>query len=189
MSLEQALQERSGNKCELCSATNGLSVYDVPPSEGGDSDKSIYLCSKCNSEISKSEDFDVNHWRCLNDCMWSEFPVVQVMSFRMLKRLSSEGWAQDLVEQMYMDEETQKWAEFGLDQLNAEPTLDSNGVRLQNGDTVTIIKDLDVKGAGFTAKRGTIVRKISLTDNPKHIEGRVEGVKLVLVSAYMKKQN
>jgi protein PhnA len=58
---------------------------------------------------------------------------------------------------------------------------------LLEGDNVTIIKDLEVKGAGFTAKRGTMVRGIHLTDNPLHIEGKVNGTQIVLVAAYLKK--
>ena len=46
--------------------------------------------------------------------------------------------------------------------------MDCHGAALQTGDTVTLIKDLDVKGAKFTAKRGTAVRNISLTDNPEY---------------------
>ena len=53
--------------------------------------------------------------------------------------------------------------------------------------TDTEIKDLVVKGANFTAKRGTMVKNISLTSNPEHIEGRVNGTRIVLVSAFMKK--
>ena len=64
---------------------------------------------------------------------------------------------------------------------------DTNGVTLNVGDTVTIIKDLNVKGAGFTAKRGTAVRNISLTTNPEQIEGRVNGVKIVLLTCFLKK--
>jgi protein PhnA len=56
-----------------------------------------------------------------------------------------------------------------------------------SGDNVTLIKDLDVKGGNFTAKRGTPVRNISLTDNPEHIEGRVNGVRIVLLTCYLKK--
>jgi len=133
---------------------------------------------------------DANHWRCLNDSMWSQEPVVQVMAWRQLKQLSSELWAQDLLEMLYLDEANEKWAQAGLSIAEAvavDPTRDSNGTILQAGDNVTIIKDLVVKGAGFTAKRGTSVRGISLTSNPEHIEGRVNGTRVVLVSAYMKK--
>jgi protein PhnA len=73
----------------------------------------------------------------------------------------------------------------------AEPALihrDSNGVQLSSGDTVVLIKDLPVKGAGFTAKRGTAVRNISLVaDNAGHIEGRVENQRIVILTAFVKK--
>jgi protein PhnA len=49
------------------------------------------------------------------------------------------------------------------------------------GDTVMFIKDLDVKGSGFIAKRGTSVQNISMTSNPEQIEGRVNGVCIVLL--------
>ena len=49
------------------------------------------------------------------------------------------------------------------------------------------MKSGEVKGAGFTAKRGTAVRNISLTENPEQIEGRVNGVKIVLLTCFLKK--
>ena len=59
---------------------------------------------------------------------------------------------------------------------------------LEVGDSVTLIKDLNVKGANFTAKRGTAVRNISLVqDNPEHIEGRVEGQRIVILTQFVKK--
>ncbi len=68
------------------------------------------------------------------------------------------------------------------------PTKDCNGTILQNGDTVTLIKDLDVKGAGVTIKRGTTVKNISLTDNPEEIDCRTKEVKgLVLKTCFVKK--
>ncbi len=66
--------------------------------------------------------------------------------------------------------------------------LDSNGAVLTAGDTVTLIKDLNVKGANFTAKRGTSVRNISLVaDNAEHIEGKVEGQRIVILTRFVKK--
>jgi protein PhnA len=66
--------------------------------------------------------------------------------------------------------------------------LDANGVELQTGDNVVLIKDLNVKGGGFTAKRGTAVRRISLVeDNPEHIEGKVDGQQIVIIAKYVKK--
>ena len=187
MSVEQALRERSGEQCELCSAKDGLTAYQVPP-EGAlaSADNSVLLCGTCASQVSGS-DLDVNHWRCLTDSMWSQVPAVQVMAFRMLNRLNSESWAQDALDMLYLDDDTRKWAETSIAAEQREPTLDSNGAPLAAGDNVTIIKDLEVKGAGFTAKRGTMVRGISLSDNPLHIEGKVNGSRIVIIAAYTKK--
>tara|TARA_R110001592_G_scaffold27763_16_gene102803 strand:+ start:6464 stop:6907 length:444 start_codon:yes stop_codon:yes gene_type:complete len=78
------------------------------------------------------------------------------------------------------------WSEDGDD--NTEPTRDSNGTELKDGDTVTLIKDLEVKGAGVTLKRGTTVKNISLTNNPEQIDCRTKEVKgLVLLSCFVKK--
>ncbi|WP_354625678.1 PhnA domain-containing protein [Psychromonas sp. MME2] len=191
MPIKTSLAARSNESCELCGSTNHLSVYEVPPVSEPNSDKSILVCDVCLQQIEKKSEMDSNHWRCLNDSMWSQVPAVQVTAFRMLTRLAvSEGWAQDLLDMMYMEDEQKAWAEYGVAADTIEekaPTRDSNGTILVAGDNVTLIKDLDVKGAGFTAKRGTPVRNISLTDNPEQIEGRVNGVRLVLLTCFLKK--
>ncbi|WP_062260765.1 PhnA domain-containing protein [Endozoicomonas arenosclerae] len=188
MSIENTLQERSGSKCELCSSNEDLSIYVVPESPDSSAESHLLLCTTCVDQIDQPNNINANHWRCLNDSMWSQVPAVQVMAWRMLNQLSSEPWAQDLLDMMYLEEEVKEWAEAGLsNDDDSAPTLDSNGTRLEAGDTVTLIKDLDVKGAGFTAKRGTTVKNISLTSNPEHIEGRVNGVRIVLVSKFLKK--
>ena len=65
---------------------------------------------------------------------------------------------------------------------------DVNGVVLSAGDSVVLIKDLKVKGGGFTAKRGTAVRRIALDrDNSKYIEGKVDGQTVVIITDYVKK--
>jgi len=62
-------------------------------------------------------------------------------------------------------------------------------VLLAPGDTVVLVKDLPVKGAGFTAKRGTAVRGIMLVaDNAGQIEGRVEGQRIVILTEFVKKR-
>ncbi|CAH0535093.1 hypothetical protein VST7929_02754 [Vibrio stylophorae] len=194
MTLETSLRARSGSTCELCGSTDDLCVYEVPPVTQPDTDRAIMTCATCEQQIQGSDsDLNASHWRCLNDSMWSQTPAVQVMAFRMLSRLSNnaEAWAQDLLDMLYLEEDTKAWAEEGLALAEATktvPTFDSNGTELQTGDTVTLIKDLVVKGAGFTAKRGTAVRGISLTDNPEQIEGRVNGTRIVLLTCYLKKQ-
>jgi protein PhnA len=74
------------------------------------------------------------------------------------------------------------------DQPAAVEHRDSNGVLLARGDTVVLVKDLTVKGANFTAKRGTAVRGMSLVaDNAAQIEGRVEGQRIVILTEFVKK--
>ena len=191
MSTEKTLQTRSESKCELCGATENLAVYEVPPQANGSADQCVLLCTICCSQIEEPEKIDAHHWRCLNESMWSQVPAVQVMAWRMLTRLSAEGWAQDLLDMLYLDEETQAWAQAtgeGESQEEAVRHLDSNGTLLATGDTVTLIKDLDVKGANFTAKRGTVVRDISLVaDNPEQIEARVNGQRIVILTQFVKK--
>lgn len=190
VSIEQTLLERATAKCELCANEQDLSVYEIPPTDGANSDKSILVCDTCKSQIEGQAGLDTSHhWRCLNDSMWSQVPAVQVMAWRMLNRLKSEPWVQDMLDMLYLDDELLEWAKAdgGADESSDGPTLDSNGAVLQAGDTVTLIKDLVVKGANFTAKRGTAVRNISLTGNPEQIEGRVNGTRIVLLSCYLKK--
>jgi len=193
MSTENELQARSESQCELCRATEGLEVYEVPPSSDGSADQSVLLCATCRDQIEHPDNVDVNHWRCLNESMWSQVPAVQVMAWRMLTRLSSEGWPQELLDMLYLEDETLAWAKATGEGGIKEETvrhLDSNGVVLEAGDTVTLIKDLNVKGANFTAKRGTAVRGISLVaDNPEQIEGRVEGQQIVILTQFVKKSN
>ncbi|MFC1536958.1 PhnA domain-containing protein [Pseudomonadota bacterium] len=188
MSTESELLARSESKCELCGLTETLAAYEVAPSDGS-ADQSILACSTCRDQIENPDKLDANHWRCLNDSMWSQIPPVQVMAWRMLTRLRGEGWPQDLLDMLYLDDKTLAWAQAG-GEGDTVKHLDSNGALLQAGDTVTLIKDLDVKGSSITAKRGTAVRGIRLvTDNPEQIEGRVEGQQIVILTKFVKKSN
>ncbi len=191
MSIEQDLETRSGNVCELCGATDDLSVYEVPSSPTEGADAAIYVCSTCKTQLTDADSVNANHWRCLNDSMWSEVDAVKVVAYRMLNQLKGEGWPQDLLDMMYLEDDVRAWADAGVADDNAEEAIvhrDSNGAILEAGDSVTIIKDLVVKGGGFTAKRGTPVRNIRLVqDNPEHIEGRVNGQMIVILTEFTKK--
>ena len=188
MATKKALQQRSNNSCELCTATEYLSVFPVPPTSDLSAQQCVYICQNCQSQIEGNSELDANHWRCLNDSMWNQEPAVQVISYRILHKLLTESWAQDALEMIYLEDEVRTWAEQGIAAEQTDgPTRDSNGTELQDGDNVTLIKDLKVKGANFTAKQGTMVRGITLTDNLEHIEGKVNGTRIVLVAAYLKK--
>ena len=167
--------------CPLCSSSDSLITYLVP---GGPDGASVEICATCIEQLDGTP--EPNHWRGLAGTIWDENPAIQVLSARMLKRLSAEGWAQDLADQMYLADDVQEWADNVPQESQHK---DSNGVTLNAGDSVVLIKDLPVKGAGFTAKRGTAVRSISLVaDNPAHIEGRVEGQRIVILTEFVKRK-
>lgn len=191
MSTEQHLIQRADACCELCKSDAQLSAYCIPPDTSDTIENCLLLCHTCREQIESDTPLDQIHWRCLNESMWSQVPAVQVMAWRQLNRLSEYDWAQDLMEMLYLDDDLLAWAkaEETNAQTEPEPTLDSNGSPLSAGDTVTLIKDLVVKGAGFTAKRGTPVRNIALTSNPSQIEGKVNGTRIVLLAEYLKKSN
>ncbi|TCP62937.1 protein PhnA [Rhodovulum bhavnagarense] len=167
--------------CSLCGA-EGASDYTVAPREDV-----IALCDICRTAAQAGPQ-DGPHWQCLHEAVWSEIPAVQVVAYRLLKALDTAPWAHELLDIAYLDPELLAWAEAGL---SGQPEIihrDSNGAVLASGDTVTLIKDLPVKGAGFTAKRGTAVRNISLVqDNPGQIEGRVEGQRIVILTEFVKR--
>jgi protein PhnA len=73
--------------------------------------------------------------------------------------------------------------------MTDSPTKDSNGNVLADGDSVTLIKDLKVKGSGgVTLKRGTLVKNIRLTDDEAEIEANVDKVRgLVLRTEFVRK--
>ena len=190
MSIDKALLNRSREQCECCNAAEKLSVYEVPASAVSGQEAQLVLCEKCISEAD-AEERDQNHWRCLNDSMWSEVPAMQVFAWRMLHRLKSYGWPANLLEMMYLEEDLLTWAEAagdGEEKPDAVIHRDVNGVVLEAGDSVVLIKDLKVKGSSMVAKQGTAVRRISLDrENAQYIEGKVGGQTIVLITEYVKK--
>ena len=188
MSTQKELIARSGSHCELCGSPENLDSYTVAPRSGDQAADCVYACATCRTQLEAPDQVEANHWRSLNDSMWSEVPAVQVVAYRMLHQLRAEGWPAALLETLYLDEETLAWAKTGMVDENAIQHIDSNGNVLAAGDTVVLIQDLKVKGANFTAKRGTAVRRISLVhDNPEHIEGKVDGQQIVILTKYVKK--
>jgi len=194
MSLQQDLEIRSGNQCELCTSKGLLTVYEVKPTStvgGSGIDGSLLACETCVTQINSPEDTVVNHWRCLNDAMWSEYRAVKVVAWRMLSRLRNEGWPKDLLDMMYLEEDDLRFAKESGDHLDESEKIihrDVNGAILEAGDSVVLIKDLKVKGSSLVAKQGTAVRRISLDhENAKFIEGKVGPTQIVIITDYVKK--
>ena len=162
MSLERELKKRSGEKCELCSSEDHLQVFTLEGAKEESLKTQIYACKTCVTQIEDPEQTEENHWRCLNDSMWNEF-----------------------------EEDVLEWAKSTGEGEDEEGKLihrDVNGVILEAGDSVVLIKDLKVKGTSMVAKQGTAVRRISLDhDNEKYIEGKVDGQQIVIITDYVKK--
>ena len=190
MSLERELQQRSSSKCELCSSTEKLSVYSLPDVKESGKKTALYACNVCTEQMNDAEKIDANHWRCLNDSMWSEHDAVKIMAWRMLNRIKDD-WPQDLLGMMYMEDEILELAKASGDGESDENKLihrDINGVILEHGDSVVLIKDLKVKGSSMVAKQGTAVRNIRLDhENAEYIEGRVGDQQTVIITKYVKK--
>lgn len=191
MSVLQTLLERSNNSCELCTSKHELKQYNIPPSLSENVANVVLVCTTCLDQIEEKVEMNPNHWRCLNDSMWSEHVAVQIMAWRMLQRLRNEGWPKDLLDMMYLEEDALALARAtGEDEDDSEKVIhrDVNGVVLETGDSVVLIKDLKVKGSSLVAKQGTAVRNIRLDrENAEFIEGKVGPTQIVIITQYVKK--
>ena len=108
------LVRRSRSHCELCDRSGvRLEVFEVAPQEEDPRPEAcVFICETCKKQIEHPKKTIPSHWRCLNNALWSEVPAVQVVSYRMLKRLaSSQHWAEELLENAYLDPETEEWAD------------------------------------------------------------------------------
>ena len=114
----------------------------------------VQVCATCRNGIASGPQ-DSPHWQCLNDAIWSTEPAVQVVAWRLLRALSQAQWARELLDIVWLAPDVQSWAEAAPATVEAIVHRDTNGAVLAAGDSVTLIKDLPVKGAGFVAKRGT----------------------------------
>lgn len=192
MKFEEIILKRSENKCELCGSEQSVNVYEVPPQDKTSEANCIAVCTVCQDQIDKKAELDPAHWQCLTSSMWSEVPGVQVVAWRMLSRLSTESWAADQLDMLYLDDDNLAWAKATGDHENdasVDLHRDSNGTQLQQGDTIVLTKSLDVKGTSMNAKMGTIVKNIRLVpDNTEQIEGKIEGQTIVILTKYVRKQ-
>lgn len=194
MSLEKKIVARSNGTCELCETAEAVKIYSVPHGSGADIDTNVHVCDKCLAQINITEELESNYWaNFLPNTMWSGVPAVQVVAWRMLNRFRTETWAHDALDILYLDEDNLEWAKATGEHLtNIEDTLhrDCNGALLLPGDSVSLIKDLDVKGSSINAKMGTAVRNIRPDANdPAHIEGKIDGQSIMILTKFVRKIN
>lgn len=195
MPLIDDLYRRAEHACELCRNDQNLGPLSLSSHEP---EHKLLLCQQCRDALTHPtlEADNANHWYCLQESIWSITPDVQVLSWRLLQELSrTQTWARELLEQAYLEEDVLTWAKRyplsgepdGATQQNTAKTFDANGTQLQEGDSVTLLRNLDVKGAGFTAKQGMLVKNIRLTDDPDYIEVKVNKVTIMLKTKYIKR--
>jgi len=189
--MDEKLMARSGGKCELCQKETEVEVYTVAPDTYADNE--VVVCKSLIGQIDGTESLNPDAWLFLPDAMWSEVPAVQVLAWRMLNRMKGESWAADALDILYLDDPTLEWAKaIGEEDGEGDSVVhkDANGNILKNGDSVVLVKTLDVKGSSISAKLGTVVKNIRVVeDNAEQIEGRVEGQLIVILTKYLKKQN
>jgi len=184
---EKRLKDRSGSVCEISGSDENLVVYLVEPKTEAIPENCILITKALRDQIENPETTNTNDWRGLSDSMWNENLPVQIVSWRMHARLKN----MDMLEMMYLDEDALEWAKATGEADDDEGKIvhkDSNGNVLLDGDSVVLVKDLDVKGATFTAKRGAAVHNIKLVwDDANLIEGRVENQSIYILTQYVKK--
>jgi protein PhnA len=192
MAINTQLQNRSNQTCELCGQqSDNLNAYTVPQKNDDLIENQVVLCTDCYEQIKTGNYTNTRHWRCLEGSIWSEVPSVQVLSYKILSRLSTEEWAREAMESVYLDESLIAWAN-AEDALEAEKVIhkDGYGVILEAGDTVILTQNLNVKGTNYIAPKGTVVRKIKLVHhNAEQIEGKINGDTIVILTRYVRKSS
>ena len=188
--MKQALLNRANNQCELCKFKDDLLVYEVPFGDKSISD-CILICEKCHIQLQDNTKIEQSHWHCLKDAMWSEENAVKVVVYQILKVLNK----QDLLDMFYLKDDIKTWAnklnsdnnEKNKEDNKKENKKDANGNILNKGDTISILKELNVKGSHILAKRGTLVKNIKLSNLEGHIEGKINGTSIYIKCEFVKK--
>lgn len=182
--ISSKLKERCEGLCELCATEQASIAYAVSPKNNDVIENEVALCTKCLSIIEGAEAGD--HWQCLGGSIWNAAPSVQALSYRILFGLKENDWANDILTSVELEEATIDWAVSAF--AKADMHVDSNGTPLENGDTIVLTQQLNVKGANFMAPKGTIVRKIRLVpDNTDQIEGKVNDQIIVILTKFVRK--
>ncbi|MCW3102314.1 MAG: PhnA protein [Bacteroidetes bacterium] len=184
MLLNEKLKERNAGLCELCNVEPAADEYTVSPKNDDSTDHQVALCDTCLAAVdSKESGF---HWRCLEGSIWSPQPAVQALSYRILHNYKDEDWASNLISSVDWDENIVQWAMSAHEVPDVH--TDAFGNKLENGDTVVLTQQLNVKGTSFSASKGTVVKKIKLVhDNAGQIEGKINDQVIVILTKYVKK--
>ena len=179
-----ALQNRCEGLCELCAQQPAEIAYAVSPKNADKIEHEVAICNHCLQLLETNSE----HWQCLAGSIWNTEPSVQALSHRILHGLRENEWASEILDSVELEESVLNWSLSAFEKKGVH--TDSNGVELQQGDTVVLTQVLNVKGANFMAPKGTIVRKIRLvSDNTEQIEGKVNEQTIVILTKYVRKSS
>jgi protein PhnA len=111
--LGKDLTRRAKSKCELTGVSGvPLRAYEVPPvAEIPDIDRTLLLSEACHMAIQQPQTLNGREWRCLAEAVWSDFPALQVLAWRLLEQLAQrEAWAREILDELCLDPEVETWA-------------------------------------------------------------------------------
>ena len=102
------LTRRARSCCELCGQSGAkLSIYELAPvPKEPEFERCVFICESCSEQLENPKKIVPDYWRFLTETIWSEVPAVQILSARILDRLSrTETWAGDILDEAYLDED------------------------------------------------------------------------------------
>jgi protein PhnA len=182
--LSNTLKDRAQGLCELCGTNEAAHAFAVSPKNSDIIENEVALCDTCLTILEGAD--AGSHWQCLAGSIWNTVPSVQALSYRILYGVKDQDWANEILTSVELDETVVTWAASAY-QVSAKH-VDSNGTVLENGDSIVLTQQLNVKGANFMAPKGTMIRKIRLVpDNAEQIEGKVNGDTIVILTKFVKK--
>ncbi len=188
MSLPPVLSNRANGACEICTTSTTLLHGYTLPAKSNIIENQVAVCKVCENDIASKQFTNVNHWQCLSGSIWNETYAIRALSYYVLKQLETQVWAKDILDSVEIEEDINEWVTISLHTDKPLIHKDSYGVVLEHGDTIVLTQNLPVKGANFIAPKGTIVRKIKLVhDSEEQIEGKVEGMTIVILTKFVRK--
>ena len=112
--LGKDLARRAKSRCEITGdAGVPLRAYEVPPvGESPDFERTLLICETCHEALERPSSMrGRSPWQCLAEVVWSDFPALQVVAWRMLHELAKrEDWAREILEDLELDPEIEAWA-------------------------------------------------------------------------------
>ena len=111
--LGKDLARRAKSKCELTGAAGvPLRAYEVPPvPQEPELDRILLLCEACHEAIARPAAVNSREWHCLGEAIWSDFPALQVVAWRLLNQLAArDDWARQVLEEASLEPDVEDWA-------------------------------------------------------------------------------